>query len=331
MRYFITATVSLFLYDSRSVSAEFNLNFQPQTGTAVVASVANIDCFTGAGGGMMGHGGGGMMGMGGCGTDTTPFLQQVVRDAAGNQYYHVIIGDPARGSNFAQEVYIQTAASGTACWFGCANARVGGMMGGGGGMMGMGNGPAPLTASAGSAQNDRSPLSATEAVSGNGTGNPARVHMRQINNETGFGQEFLKARDAFKPKITQTITTTEMSSVFSVGMDTIGYSTNNVSAPIINTLVINNPNIPAGAANFDIAKFTATRNVTAGKYTYVLGAGDGGSFGTYTYVGGNFDVYGMEWASFCSPAQNTVSGCTAFGGGGGMGGGMGGGGMGGGM
>lgn len=313
----------LLMYGVKSSHAEFGLNFQPQTGTAVVASVANIDCFSGTGGGMMG--------MGGCGGDPTPFLQQVVQDAAGNQYYHVIVGDPARGSTFAQEIYIRTAVSGTACWFGCTNARVGGMMGGGGGMMGMGNGPAPLSSSAGSAQNEFNPLSATETISGNGTGNPTRVHMRQINNEAGFTQEFLKARDAFKPKITQNLTATGVVSTFSVDMSSIGYSTNNAAVPIVNTLTLTAPGIPAGSGNFDIEKFTATRKVEAGKYIYTAGTGDGGSFGTYTYVAGRFDVYGLDWLAFCDPAQNPVSGCANFGRGGMMGGGMGGGGMGGGM
>lgn len=341
IRSLVVAMVPLLIGDVKKSHAEFNLNFQPQPGAARVASIANIDCFSGIAGGMQGMGGGGMMGQGACGADPTPFLNEVVVDAAGVRYFHTIVGDPARGSNFAQDVYIRVVA-GAVCWFGCANPRVvqaGGMGGGGGGMMGMGNGPAPLTASGGSNQNEFAPLSSVEAISGNGTGNPNQVHIRQINNAAGFTQEFIKARDAFKPKITQTIITPEITSTFSVDMSAIGYSTNTAVAPIVNTLVLTNagvppagsPPIPAGTAggNFNMADFTATRKVTAGRYTYTAGAGDGGSSGTYTYVDGvGFDVYGAEWGSFCDPVQNPTSTCVTFGRGGG---GMGGGGMGGGM
>ncbi len=337
VRSLVVAMAPLLICGAKNSHAEFSLNFLPQTGTAMVASIANIDCFSGVAGGMPGMGGGGMMGMGACGADPTPFLNQVVVDAAGVQYYHTIVGDPARGSNFAQDVYVRTVA-GAVCWFGCATPRYvqgGGMGGGGGGMMGMGNGPAPLSASAGSDQNEVSPLSSVETVSGSGTGNPTQAHIRQINNETGFTQEFLKARDAFKPKITQTVTTPQITSTFSVDMSAIGYSTNTAVAPMINTVVLTNtgvsgpppggftsPGIPPGttAGNFNMADFAATSKATAGKYTYTAGTSDGGSFGTYTYVDGvGFNVYGADWGSLCDPAQNPTSTCVTFGRVGGMG------------
>ena len=332
IRSLVVAMVPLLICGAKNSHAEFVLNFLPQTGAAGVGSIANIDCFTVAPGAFQGR----------CGVDPTPFLSQVVVDAAGVQYFHTIVGDPGRGGNFGQEVYIRVLA-GPACWFGCANARAvqaGGMGGGGMGMQGMGNGPAPLTASDGSNQNELTPLSSVEAVSGNGTGNPTQVHLRQINNEAGFTQEFIKTRDAFKPKITQTVTTPDITSTFSVDMSAIGYGTNTAVAPIINTVVLtnagippavfNSPRVPAGTAggNFNMADFTATSKVTAGRYTYTAGAGDGGSSGTYAYVDGvGFNVYGEDWGSFCDPVQNPTSVCVTFGrrpfgGGGGMGGGL---------
>ncbi len=335
--------ISSFMIGARDGHAELPLNFQPRT-TGIVASAANVDCFTSGGmGGGMGMGGGCGMGggmMGGRGTDPTPFLQQVVIDPATNiTYYHVIIGNPAiAGTDFALEYYVRTTPSGTGgatCYFGCANARVGGGMGGGGMGGGMGGGgPAPLSSSSGTAANENNPLSINPAISGNATGNPTRVYMRMINNEPGFTDEFIKAKEANKPKITQTVTDQGIAATFSLDMSALGYTgTQNTPGTIVNKLVVTSPGLPAGSANFDIADFAATRNVTGGRYTYTPGTGDGGSAGRYSYAGGPLTTTVIDWPAFCDPAQNAASRCVTFGRQGmmGGGGGMGGGGMGGGM
>lgn len=330
---FITLSIiSSFMIGARDGHAELPLNFQPRT-TGIVSSIANIDCFTAAGttGGMGMGGGCGMMGgMMGGNADPTPFLQQVVTDPATNiTYYHVIIGNPAvAGTNFALEYYVRTGASGTGgatCYFGCANPRVSGMMGGGG-MGGMGGGgPAPFSSSSGSPANENNPLSTNPAISGNATGNPARVYMRMINNGPGYAEEFIKAKEANKPKITQTVTAPGLAATFSLDMSALGYTgTQNTPGAIVNKLVVTSPGLPAGSANFDIANFAATRNVTGGRYTYTPGTGDGGSAGKYSYAGGPLTTTVIDWPSFCDPAQNPVSRCVTFGrqgmmgGGGGM-------------
>lgn len=349
-RKFLTLSIiSSFMIGAKSSHAELPLNFQPRT-TGIVSSAANIDCFTAGGmGGGMGMGGGCGMGGGmmGGNADPTPFLQQVVTDPATNiTYYHVIVGNPAvAGTNFALEYYVRTGLSstgGATCYFGCANPRVSGGMGGGGmgggGMMG-GGGPAPFSSSSGTAANENNPLSTNPAISGNGTGNPARVYMRMINNEPGFTDEFIKAREANKPKITQTITAPDLASTFSLDMSTLGYTgPQNTPGAIVNRQIVTSPGIPADSANFNIADFATTRNVTGGRYTYTPGTGDGGSAGTYRYIDATPPPpTAIDWPSFCDPAQNTASRCVTFGrqgmmGGGGMGGGgMGGGGRGGGM
>jgi hypothetical protein len=296
----------------RIASAEFTLNFNQNPN--VVASGANTSC---DGGGMNG----GMMNNGGC---TDNFSQELVDDN-GTQYYHVILGDP--GSDFALEYYVRSLGTG-ACWFGCG--------GGGGGMMGM-SGPAPLTPSDGTgglSGNNTDPLGSDSSFTGNGTTRPDRVYMRQINNSAEMTQEFLKDTEVRKPKITQTVNAADVTVNFAIDMSNSGYGSMNNAGDLTLTSVINDPDMPdpqAGfpdSGNFDIADFSASSYVTGGRYTYQNGSGNGGASGTYNYFDDSFDVYNVDWASYCDPNQNDHN-CT-FGGGGGGGGGMDGGGGGGG-
>ena len=204
-----------------------------------------------------------------------------------------------------------------------------------GGGMG-GGGPSPLSVSSGPATNDSAPLGPASA-SGNGTGRPNQTVIRMFNNSADMTQEFLKATETTKPKITQNLSTPSMSSNFVLDMSAINYSTSTQSGNLTLTQTVIDPTIPApgsgfvGSTTFDIKALgpTAQPVITGGRYTYAPGNGDGGSAGTYTYFQDTFDVNGVNWAAFCDPAQNPVSTCTTFGGvRGGMGG-MGGGGMGG--
>lgn len=258
--------------------------------------------------------------MGGA-TCTGSFMQEVI-SSGGNSYYHVVIGDA--GSNFALEYYIRTA-TGSTCWYGCANARITGGMGGGGMGGGMGGGVAPLSVSSGAGGlngNNTDPLG-NSGFSGNGTGRPDQVVIRMINNSSEMQQEFLKATEINKPKITQNITTADMTSNFVIDMSKIDYNTTSKIAPITLTQTINSADLPVqqgnypDSKNFDINNFTGTRTVTGGRYTYNAGSGDGGSAGTYTYFADGFDVYGVDWRSFCDPNQNP-SGCSFGGNAGGM-------------
>lgn len=282
-------------------TAQFNFNNGP-SGAPVVPSIANQTC--GAGGGMGG--------MGGAGCDGTPFLQEVVT-IGGTDYYHVVVGDSAGA--FGIEYYLRTA-PGAVCWFGCAGARVGGGMGGGMG------GPSPLSASSGSATNDSAPLASTNS----GTGRPDVVAIRQINRTPEITQEFLKATESNKPRITQTLTSANVTLNFGLDMSTINYQTS-AAGSITLTQAINEAIPPPGinpvtraplpsSSNFNIASAGpgSVTNVTGGRYTYSPGAGDGGSLGAYSYFADRFDVYNVNWASYCDPVQNPVSQCTTYGG-----------------
>lgn len=278
--------------------SQLPLNFQPFTGT-VLPSAANVSCNATTG----------------C---STPFLQEVI-SSGGASYYHIVIGDGA--SNFAMEYYIRTL-GGTVCWFGCAGARFTGMGGMGG------DGVAPLSASAGPgglAGNGTNPLG-TVANSGNGTGRPDQTVIRMVNKSADLQQEFLKATETTKPKITQVVNNGGVTSNFAIDMTNLNYSTINTPATVSLTQTVGDTGIPAtqtgfpSSANFDIANFAATREVTGGRYTYTAGSGDGGSAGTYTYFADKFDLNAVDWASFCDPAQNPDSSCVFGIVGGGMGG-----------
>ena len=312
------------------LTAQFNFTNGP-SGATIVPSMANQTCAP-AGGGMNGGG----MGMGGGACDNSPFLQEVIT-LGGADYYHVVVGDTAAA--FGLEFYLRTA-PGAVCWFGCANARVGG--GGMNGMPGMGGGGiSPLSASSGSATNDSAPLSSTNS----GTGRPDAVAIRQVNRTAEITQEFLKTRETNKPRISQSLVSANVTLNFAIDMSATNYTTS-AAGVLTLTQAVNEPIPPRGtnpatrsplpsATNFNIANAGpgSSVNITGGRYTYSPGSGDGGSLGVYSYFADSFNVYAINWASYCDATQNPVSLCTRYGGvraGMGMGGGAPGGAMGGG-
>jgi len=286
-------------------SAEFSLNFQPNSN--VVSSWANQRCNYG-GGGM-----GGMMGGLGPGCGSDPFLQEIINDN-GTEYYHVILFDQTE--DFALEFYMRT---GGCCWWGGADARFtgGGMMGGG---------STPYSSSYGSntvndpLANAWKPL-ANAADSGNGTGNPARIYMRQINNDSQMNQELVKARETMKPRIVQNISDGSAQLTFDLDMSNGVYTNFTAPSQFDNTFTLSE--LPA--ADFNMATDAPQANITAGQFRYTEGSVDGGSNGSYSYAGDGFDVYAVDWLSYCEPNQNSDHSCdfSTGGGGGGMMGGMG--------
>lgn len=284
-----------------SAQAEFILNFQNNPN--IVASVANVACDGGNGGGM---GGMGMMGNLGPGCGTDRFVQELVNDN-GRQYYHVILQDQTQ--DFAMEFYIRSAGC---CWFS------------GGGMMG--GADAPYSASNGDPDNRLAnafqPLAGT-TTSGNGTGNPSRIYMRQINNDAGMTQTFDKPLESRKPRINQRISdgTTELR--FELDMGNGDYTDFTSPASFVNTLTLN---LPDGRGDFAMHRDAPQGHITAGLYRYLPGNGFGASNGRYDYADQGLDVFSTDWLSYCDPAQNPDNQCqfSPGGGGGGMMGGMGG-------
>ena len=320
---------------STSSRSEFSLNFQSNPN--VVGSIVNWGCNAGGGGGGMMGGGGGGMGMFGPGCGSDYFLQELVNDG-GTEYYHVILGDPSQ-DDFALEFYMRV---GDCCWWGSGGGGGGGMGGGGGG--GMMGGSAPYSSSYGDTTDRLAsawlPLEGADLV-GNGTGNPNRVYMRQINNDPQMVQEFVKDFETTKPRITQVIEDGIMTSTFDLDMRNGGHGSYTDPSRYINDTTI------SGIGTFDATAPTPASDIesvptpdsdiklTAGRYIYSAdnpaGTPHGNSYGTYTYEDGDFDVYNVDWLSYCDPSQNPDLQCNFSSGGGGMmgGGGMGGGGMGG--
>ena len=300
--------------------AEFALDFQPNPNA--VSSIVNQGCGGGGGGGGMG----GMDGFGpGCGGSDGYFLQELVNDN-GIEYFHVIIGDPDV-DDFAMEFYIRT---GGCCWFG--DGGDGGGMGGGG----MG-GSTPFSSSFGDTNNRLynawQPLEGGSALTGNGTANPARVYLRQINNDGEMSQDFIKASEVNKPRIIQTINDGELLSTFDLDMSNGGYNAYSDPASFINITTIADigsfdANLTEGTGRLSASAYTPNVNSTAGRFTYSAdnpaGASMGGSFGSYSYEEGSFDVQNISWIEYCQANQNPGLQCNfAAGGDGGMGGGMG--------
>lgn len=228
------------------------------------------------------------------------FVQEFV-SIGGEQYYHLIVGQPADG--FAQEVYIKTLTSlsfqggdssdsaGKNCFvndsFNCLGAP----------------------------NNASTPLSSNSTVSGNGSGNPNRVVMRQIMRDSAgeFSQEFLKANLTTKPIISQDHKTAEVTAKFVLNMSAIDYNTIDQAGVLTNTVQVLDPTIPAGSGNYSYATHAQSypgpganinSTVTGGKYIFTpIGGGLPG--GVYTYdEGSNYPVAEVNWGSFRDPAQN---------------------------
>lgn len=307
LSHFVVALCSVELASAPTrVLAQFSFNFG--SAGSVQSSIANQTC----GGGSTG----GMMGGGTC--DGTSFTQEVTA-IGGTNYYHVIIG--SKSADFGIEYYIRTV-TGSVCWYGCTGAR------GGTGMGGMGGGGiAPLSASAGSgglSGNNTNPL----ASSNSGVGRPDQTAIYQFNKTAQMTQEFLKATESRKPKITQTVNLPDTTINFSLDMSALAYTSSATAGQLALAQTVNGGSqMPAtqqrpgggtlpSSSGFNVSNVAATAQVvvTGGRYTYSAGSGDGGSMGTYSYFADSFNPYNVNWASFCDPAQNTASNCTNYGG-----------------
>ncbi len=229
----------------------------------------------------------------------SPLLYQIVTDPNTNlSYYHMVLG--ARGSGFAQDVYIQ------------AGSSFGSFQGG------------PSSASLGGQGNQSDPLNVTGATGREASGNPNRVVMRQTMSATDVSSEFLKDSFSNKPKITQDVTSAEMTAHVMLDMSNSDYSTMNVPGSFINTLTLTDGGTPFAPGSFDNATDGQNTHVTAGEYTYTPQAQTscethgtrkicnttqivGGAGGTYTYSEGaaNLDANStVDWTRFWDPSRS---------------------------
>lgn len=233
--------------------------------------------------------------------DPTPFLQEIVKDTDGKVYYHMVIDDPLNG--FSQEMYMGRGVDTI------QGNRVSASLGGRvedacfGGITveerlhGCGNGALPL-------EGDK-------VYTGNGSGNPNRIIMRQVLDDAQMSQEFTKAAFDKKPKITQSTTdiTQGVTGNFVIDMSNSTYLDDTTPGSMVNTLTFDalpGENRPFAPKNFDMSVDGQNVKVTGGRYTYTDGTtwGVSGAGGTYNYVedgGFNLDI---DWSIFKDPAQN---------------------------
>ena len=232
--------------------------------------------------------------------DNKAFVQEIVI-IGGEAYYHLILGQPVDG--FAQEVFIKTLSS-----------------------LSFPGGPSSDSAGKscfvsnnfdcqGFANNARTPLNSDSSTSGNGSGNPNRVVMRQIMRDSAgeFSQEFLKANLTTKPIISQDHKTAEVTAKFVLNMSAIDYNTIDQAGVLTNTVQVLDPTIPAGSGNYSYATHAQSypgpganinSTVTGGKYIFTP-TRVGLPGGVYTYdEGSNYPVAEVNWESFRDPAQN---------------------------
>ncbi|HHM06393.1 MAG TPA: hypothetical protein ENJ19_11750 [Gammaproteobacteria bacterium] len=278
-----------------SALAEFTLNWTPLTsGPSDGGGTSYFNCNrpdSGAGVNCTSHDGGATNGT--VDPDKTPFLQEVVTDVDGKRYFHVIVGlPPGPGEDgFAHETFIQVQDGTTAC----------------------GNTYCPY---AGGSYNAFSgsgdaPLSADLTLTGNGTADPTKVITRQVivDSAMGLTQEFIKSSFTAKPKITQSVVSSDLSTSFTLDMSNSGYSDLSTPGTMTNTLTFTDPAIPGG---FDAATIPSSGiQITGGRYTYTgPGQWDSSGFtpGSYSYWdNGGFDTSTAQWSSFRDDAQNPLS------------------------
>ena len=248
------------------------------------------------------------------GGDGTAFSQEVV-NISGVNYWRNVVGDPSDG--FAMEYYtrmgLDTSVSG-ALPFG---VDAGGHETATNGLICPTN---MIQSSGNSCGNAQDPLNVSHdsTLSGTGTQSPDRMVFRMVISGSGVDMEVYKPFLETKPRITQTVSDATIRSVFVADMRGISFSDKNTPIPIVNTQVIDDPNLPeTGSADFSMNMSDQTR-VSAGRFTFTDGAGwnsatgwsaTGSWFdrGTYDYWEGNgFDAYSFDWSSVFDYSQNST-------------------------
>lgn len=138
----------------------------------------------------------------------------------------------------------------------------------------------------------------------------------------GLTQVFLKNTLTQKPKITQNVSDSGISTQFVLDMSNSNYTTNATAGLMTNTVTLVGAN--AGIqGNFDAAgtgtNFTTanaqTLNVTGGRFIYNPGTGWSGSGSTATYNAGSYayvdnggvNLTTLDWNSFRDPADNLMN------------------------
>lgn len=224
---------------------------------------------------------------------TTSFIQETV-DLGGQRYYHLVVGQPDQG--FAQEILIK---AGGIVFFGETLSDSGG----------------------GPNSNGRDPLGAF-SLTGNGSGNPQSVLIRQVMSDPagGFSQEFLKAQLDKKPVISQNMNADGVANVFIMDMSNSDYKTS-ATGKMTNTTDVEGVGMWDADKGFGNSSEQTGKRVNGGRYVFngvskVMSdpkvPDQAWYYGTYTYYddatdpskGTVFDFNEANWGVPTDPAQN---------------------------
>lgn len=292
-----------------SAKAEFTLNFLPDsTGTMKTSAIHS-----------------GLAKDNGVQSDQTPYLDvgggyqfpEIVQDPDnGNWYYHMIVGDLASG--FIQESYVQMGFgtyTANCCVPTVSGQSVASASGGGVTV----NGAMTFDRTAAALGNGYDPLdlhknsTSDSFTSGNGTGNPTRVIMRQILNDGEVMIEFLKDKYAYKPRISMMIIAPDITAFFDFDMRNSAYDDALTPGLMTSTISLWGEGAPNVSATFDHATEAQNPYVTGGMYSYAEGTDDttddadgkdfGGSNGIYSYTDGGFDQNSIPWGNYMDPLE----------------------------
>lgn len=251
--------------------------------------------------------------------DQTPFLSnlmlpEVVTDSFGNEYYHLIVGSLVDG--FIQEVYILRSSGYGTNWNGLASTSNSASLGSGNTCCGDSG-----TSTGGNGGNPFGVLDvavlAGGANTGNGSGHPNKVLVRQLLNTHEVTQEFIKADFNLKPRINQVMVTPDIISMFDMDMGNSNYSDDTQAATLFNFQQLAPSVVPNGWGDFTLVSDGVTTNIdvgvrgthkqnddiTGGRYTYTGGGLRGG--GDYVYVDGVvFDHTDLDWEGYFDPTED---------------------------
>ncbi|MFC1748209.1 hypothetical protein ACFL2V_05320 [Pseudomonadota bacterium] len=217
-------------------------------------------------------------------------------DGTDRTFYHMIVGDLADG--FIQESYVEMGAGNSTTM-----DTYGGMLEG---MLGTRDW---ASASGGEYDNIVGGIEISDAGNGtdifaadagNGTANPNRVIVLQINSDGEMFSEFRKDNLLTKPKIYQRIHKFgDVTVEFEMDMSHITYDDDTTAGDIlVNSVEVLDPNM-IGDYDFDVTtEFEAGKsNVTGGQFTFTpsTAAWKGGADGTYSYASGTYDATTTDW------------------------------------
>ncbi len=231
-------------------------------------------------------------------SNNTLLNPEIVTDPnTGLEYWHMVIGEIKPGEDgFVMEIYIEKGGgSNNFRPFSCGGFGGGHSASGGTLCTSVntvstfeGNGGDPLGTG----------LDGRNIDSGNASGNPNKVIMRQLIVEGEVTMEFLKGQFSQKPRISQTINNSSIRMDFTLDMSNSNYNEQNIAAEIVNTLDLKTDD---SLGDFDMATDAQQSNVTAGRYVYTGGTGLGQYDGNYDYSEESIAPSNINWENFFDP------------------------------